>query len=147
MKKNFAHYRTMFIQLASFMDVNLHSSVSENFMDFMTRKIDFSVAMPTQDAMSFYANLSQNPEKLKLLGLTKSSDFLRVQTKQLWYRENADDVAPVLFDAEYDLWFSQQLNKLFDDQVLKGDFQKVQFLKAMFADLKQRIGLSMTQAV
>lgn len=147
MKNSFAHYRNMFIQLASFMDVNLHSSVSENFMDFMTKKLDFTVAKPSQDAMSFYTNLSQNPEKLKLLGLTKSSDFLRVQTKQLWYRENINYVAPKLFDAEYDHWFATQLNKLFDDQVLKGDFQKTQFLKAMFADLKQRIALSMTNAV
>lgn len=147
MKKSFAHYRTMFINLANFMDVNLHSSVSENLVDFMSKNLDFTVVSPNQDAMDFYKNLSQNPEKLKVLGLHQSNEFFRVQTKQLWYRDNTNYSAPELFDAEYDFWFSNQLNKLFDDQVSKSDFKKVQFLRIMFSDLKQRISLTMANAV
>lgn len=147
MKTNFTEYRNMFLQLAAFMDVNLQSSISDNVKDFLSKGLEFTVVMPNQDAMSFYKKLAQNPEKLKILGLANSSDFLRFQTKQLWYRENTNYSAPKLFDVEYDFWLAEQLNKLFDDQVLKGDFQKTLFLKAIFSDLKQRIGLSMTYAV
>lgn len=147
MKKNFSQYRTMFINLANFMDLKFHSPVSENFVDFMSKGLDFTVAFPDQNAMAFYKNLSENPEKLKILSLQNSSDFLRFQTKQLWYRDNNTYVAPELFDSEYDLWFANLLNMLFDDKVLKGDFKKTLFLKAAFSDLKQRIGLTMTNPV
>lgn len=147
MNKNFAEYRKMFINLAAFMDVNLQSSIGDNYLDFLSKGLDFTVVLPNQDANAFYKNLSQNPDKLKVLGLTQSNDFLRFQTKQLWYRDSTIYSAPELFDAEYDLWFANQLNRLFDDQVLKGEFKKTQFLKTMFSDLKQRIGISMTHAV
>lgn len=129
----------MLLKLANFMGVQFRCQVEADKTAFSRAQLDFTVSKQTQTASEYYSELSSNVEALKTLGLASGYEFLRFQTKQLWYKDISTYHAPALFTPEYNLWFAKQLNKLFDDEANTGNWSKAAFLTAMFSELKQMI--------
>lgn len=129
----------MFLKLAKFLGVEFRSQIPTDKIVFNQTQLDFNIAKLTQTAAEYYKDLSSNIFALKDLGIESSHDFLRFQTKQLWYKDNVSYNAPSLFSPEYDFWFAKQLNKLFTDESNSHTWSKESFLTLVFIELKQMI--------
>lgn len=129
----------MLLKLAKFMGVEFYCPIQTTKISFSQQQLSFKISKPTQSASEYYKELSKNIDSLSELGITSSHDFLRFQTKHIWYKDIESYCAPSLFSPEYDLWFVNHLDKLFTDDANYQNWCKETFLTLMFTELKQMI--------